>query len=68
MWIVKCTISLFNSFCSNVAKQVKLHVFVASLPYLKGKLLLPKPRTDYLKRSFSYSGAHLWNNLPEDVL
>ena len=24
-------------------------------------------RTDYLKRSFSYSGAILWNNLPEDI-
>ena len=33
----------------------------------EGKLLLPKPRTDYLKRSFSYRGALLWNNLPEEV-
>ena len=31
------------------------------------KLCLPKPRTDYLKRSFSYSGASLWNDLPEDI-
>ena len=30
-------------------------------------LLLPKPRTDYLKRSFSYSGAILWDNLPEEM-
>ena len=29
------------------------------------KLYLPKPRTDYLKRSFSYSGASLWNDLPK---
>ena len=28
---------------------------------------LPKPRTDYLKRRFSYSGASLWNDLPEDI-
>ena len=28
-----------------------------------GKLYVPKPRTDYLKRSFSYSGASLWNGL-----
>ena len=28
------------------------------------KLNLPKPRTDYLKRSFGYSGASLWNSLP----
>ena len=31
------------------------------------KLSLPKPRTNYLKRSFSYSGALLWNSLPENV-
>ena len=30
------------------------------------KLVLPQPRTDYLKRSFLYSGAQLWNNLPVD--
>ena len=31
------------------------------------KLNLPKPRTDYLKRSFRYSGALLWNSLPENI-
>ena len=31
------------------------------------KLYLPKPRTDHLKRSFSYSGGSLWNDLPEDI-
>ena len=31
------------------------------------KLTLPRPRTNYLKRSFSYSGALLWNSLPENV-
>jgi len=30
----------------------------------ESKLVLPQPRPDYLKRSFSYSGAQLWNNLP----
>ena len=33
----------------------------------KKKLMLPKPKTDYLKLSFSYSGALLWNNLPEEL-
>ena len=33
----------------------------------KGNLLLPKPKAGYVKRCFSYSGAYLWNNLPEDV-
>jgi len=32
-----------------------------------GKLNSPKPRTDYLKRSFGYSGALLWNFLPENI-
>ena len=31
------------------------------------KLQLSKPRTDYLKRSFGYSGAVLWNHLPESL-
>ena len=29
------------------------------------KLTLPKARTVYLKRGFSYSGAALWNSLPQ---
>ena len=32
------------------------------------KLNLPKPSTNYLKRSFSYSGALLWNSLPEGIM
>ena len=31
------------------------------------KLNLPKLRTNYLKRSFGYSGALRWNSLPENV-
>ena len=31
------------------------------------KLNLPKARTDYLKRSFGYSGALVWNSLPENI-
>ena len=27
-------------------------------------LVLPKPRTEYLKRSFRYDGAKIWNSLP----
>ena len=33
-----------------------------SLRNSNGKLFIPKPNTNYLKRSFSYSGAFLWNN------
>ena len=31
------------------------------------KLNLPKPRNDYLKRSFGYSGALVWNSLPKNI-
>ena len=31
------------------------------------KLTLPKARKGYLKRGFSYSGAALWNSLPQDL-
>ena len=31
------------------------------------KLHLPKPRTNYRKRSFGYSGALLWNSLPVNL-
>jgi hypothetical protein len=32
-----------------------------------GKLYVPKLRTDYLKRSFRYSGTSLWNGLPDSL-
>ena len=31
------------------------------------KLAVPKPRTNYLKKSFQYSGAVLWNSLPLEL-
>ena len=33
----------------------------------EGKLALTKPRNNYLKRSFSYNGATLLNNLPNSL-
>ena len=41
------------------------HVNDYNLRNLEGKLSLPKPNTNYLKRSFCYSGACLWN--PQDL-
>ena len=43
------------------------HIKDYNLRNLEQKLSLPKPNTNYLKRSFSYSGACLWNNLPQDL-
>ena len=31
------------------------------------KLVVPLPHTNFLKNSFSYSGAVLWNSLPSDL-
>ena len=31
------------------------------------KLYLHRPRTDFYKNSFEYSGAKLWNSLPDSV-
>jgi hypothetical protein len=31
------------------------------------KLFLPKPKTEYLKKSLSYRGAKLWNSLPDEA-
>ena len=33
----------------------------------EGRLNLTKPSTDYLKQSFSYSEAMLWNNIPKSL-
>ena len=60
----KCTNNLAPAYlCNLFAPRTSAYDFCDA----KGKFLLPKPRTDYLKRSFSYSGALLCNNLPEEV-
>jgi len=60
----KCTFYLAPAYlCNLFAPRISNY----DLRDAKGKLLFPKPRTDYLKRSCSYSGALLWNNLPEEV-
>ena len=57
---------------NNLAPAYLCNLFVPRTPNyefrnVKKKLLLPKPRTDYLKRSFSYSGAILWNNFHDEI-
>ncbi len=31
------------------------------------KLHLPRPKTEYLKKSLSYRGAKLWNSFPNEL-
>ena len=39
-----------------------------NLRNLETDLALPRPYTNFLKRSFKYSGAMLWNNLSYEAL
>ena len=34
---------------------------------IENKLALPEPRTNYLNKCFSYSGARLWKSLSSDL-
>ena len=57
---------------NNLAPAYLCNLFAPRTPNyyfrnMKKKLMLPKPTTDYLKRSFSYSGALPWNNLPDEI-
>ena len=31
------------------------------------RLCLPRPKTEFMKKSFSYNGAYIWNHIPEDI-
>ncbi|RMX49139.1 hypothetical protein pdam_00003948 [Pocillopora damicornis] len=46
------------------SKFIKRNESNYSLRDSVSKLVVPCPRTNYLKNSFSYSGATLWNSLP----
>ena len=49
------------------SKFVKRNETRYSLRYSVNKLFVPFPRTNFMKNSFTYSGAVLWNSLPCDV-
>ena len=60
---------IMNGLISNYLQCLftQPHVNDYNLRNLKGKLSLPKLDTNYLKRSFCYSWACLWNNLSQDI-
>ena len=60
----KCVNKLAPNYLCNMFTPMALFF---DLREASQKLYLLKPRTDYLKRSFSYSGAYLWNDLSEDI-
>ena len=42
-------------------------ITISSLRENEYKLAVPQPRTEFYKRSLSYSGSVLWNGLPLEV-
>ena len=65
-------VNLMYKCINNLAPAYLCNLFAPRTPNYcfrnaKKKLMLPKPRTDYQKCSFSYSGALLWSNLPYEI-
>ena len=59
--VYKCLHGLATEYlCSKFSKRDSVY----SLRDSENKVNVPLPRTNYLKNSFSYSGAITWNNLP----
>ena len=53
---------LIESFQNPIAPQHNYNLRNSDL-----RFHLPKPRNEYIKKSISYSGAKLWNNLSSEV-
>ena len=69
---VKHKAILMYKVCNGCAPQYLQQLFPPryceyNLRNSLNKVCVPKPRTDYLKRSFTYSGTCLWNSLPEQL-
>ena len=48
-------------------KKYKTHQNAFNLRNSETDLMLAKPKTEFLKRTFGYRGATLWNNLPQEL-
>ena len=64
-------ILMYKTINKSVPQYLQDLFSLRSCPYSlkdnENKLFVPKPRTDYLKRSFSYERAVLWNSLPTQL-
>ena len=62
---------MFKTLKSNVPSYLQESFSIRETRYnlrdSEMRLNVPKPRTNYLKRSFCYSGALLWNSLPREI-
>ena len=62
-------LQVFNDFGPGYlsSKFVKRYETYYSLWDAVNKVIVPFPRTNFMKNSFSYSGTVLWNDLPCDM-
>ncbi|XP_028417952.1 uncharacterized protein LOC114542649 [Dendronephthya gigantea] len=59
---------ILNDLTPNYLRNLfEFHSTGYNLRNSENALFVPKPRTNYANRSFSYSGAVLWNELPQNV-
>ena len=56
---IQCYLSDLFITCHNVDHQLRSN---------HRKLYLDEPKTNYLRKSFSYRGAVSWNSLPNEIL
>ena len=65
LMVFKSLNGLFPEYLTS--KFVPRNVLNYALRDSANKLAVPFPRTNYMKNSFSYSGATLWNSLHHDI-
>ena len=59
--------TLYNYMPRYMQDMFSVSNFYYNIRRSENILHVPKPRTDYLKRSLGYSGAVLWNGLPSEI-
>ena len=53
--------------CRNLAPHYFTSLFVCSNSRSSRTIILPKPRIDLFKTSFSFLGASIWNSIPAQI-
>ena len=59
-----------NTMAPQRLSNIFQHLYTMSEYNLRGSstsLFIPRPRTEFLKKSFSYSGNKIWNQIPENI-
>ena len=60
----KCLNNQLEGLDTNYLRYSEIHNYNTRQ---KDNFILPKPRTEYLKRTFKYTSIALWNSLPKTI-